>query len=334
MPASRSDVAQARAQVYFALADALSEPHADLLDFLLEAATAGAEVAGSAACRTALPRLRELRALARADLIAAFRWATCGSGGRPLALYESLHRQGRLAGDATAAVAAYYRTLDVIPASGELPDHASVELAFLGELAAAEAQAGDDHALAARARAVQRRFLRTHAAMWLPAVGDRLSASGVPLYAAAGALLRDYLAEELAPRRSPARQVAVRPVLRDLDACTLCGLCTGACPHGALWIAEDSRATSLMLDPARCTGCRRCVQTCPERILSMAQAADYAGLPGALATSGRATCPQCGQPTVSQAELQAVFRRLQSDGPLGAAMQRRFCLCVACKSMS
>ena len=334
MSSHRSDAAQARARVYFALADALIEPQPDLPRVLLAAVTAGAQWAGSPACRTAAPRLDVYQAMPPAALAAAYRQATFGSGARPLALYESLHLQGRLAGDATAAVAACYQALDVTPADGELPDHASVELAFLGELATAEAQAGNDWELTARVRTAHRRFLRTHAATWLPTVGDRLSRTGAALYAPAGALLRDFLAEEVAPRRSRTQPVATQPVLLDPDACTLCGLCTGACPPRALWIAEDGRATSLKLDPARCTGCRRCVRTCPEQVLSMAQAANPAGRPGALATSARATCPQCGEPTVSQAELQAVFRRLHPVTPLDAALQRRFSLCVACKSMS
>ena len=332
MSSRKSDAAQGRAQVYFALADALTEPQADLPRVLVEAVAAGAEMAGSVACETAAPRLRDVQAMPPDAVVAAYHLVTFGSGGRPLALYESLHRQGRLAGEATAEVAACYRALGVTPAAGELPDHAGVELAFLGELATVEATAliEGDLELAARVRTAQRRFLRSHAATWLPAVGDLLSNTGAPLYAPTGALLRDFLAEELASRPPRVRPVAVQPVLLDPETCTLCGLCTGACPPGALWIAEDDRATSLMLDPARCTGCERCVRTCPEQVLGMAQAAVRGGQPGILATSTRVTCPQCGQPTVSQAELQAVFRRLQPD-PI---LKRRFSLCVACKSMS
>lgn len=329
MSSGSSDAAQARAQIYFALADALADPHANLPAVLLAAATAGAQVAESAACRRAVPRLYALRAMRPADLAAAFRQATFGTGGRPLAMYESLHHQGRLAGDATTAVAACYRALDVCTADGELPDHASVELAFLGELAAVEAEAGEDLALLASVRTTLRRFLRTHAATWLPAVGDRLCASGVPFYAPVGALLRDYLTEELAPRRKRTKETAGRPLLAHSDLCSLCGLCTGTCPPNALWIAEDSHATHLMLDPSRCTGCSRCVRTCPEQVLTMTQSDDHEQVIE-LAVSARAACPQCGEPTVSWAELQAVLRRLEPD----LAMQRRFCLCVACKSIS
>ena len=335
MPSRKSDAAQGRAQLYFALADALTEPQADLPHVLLEAVAAGVELAGSAACEMAAPRLRAVQTMPPDVVTAAYRMVTFGAGGRPLALFESLHRQGRLAGEATAEVNAFYRSLGVTPAAGELPDHASVELAFLGELATVEGTAllEGDWELAARVRTAQRSFLRSHAATWLPAVGDQLSATGAPLYAPTGALLRDYLTEELTPRRSQVKSTAILPVLLDADRCTLCGLCTGVCPPGALWIAEDDHATSLTLDMVRCTGCERCVRTCPERVLGMVQAADRTTQPSTLTTSARVTCPQCGQPTVSEAELQAVFRRLQPGGPLDAAMQRRFSLCVTCKSM-
>ena len=267
---------------------------------------------------------------------AAYRRVTYGTGGRPLALYESLHREGRLAGDAAFEVAAVYGTFGITPAAGDLPDHASIELAFLGELTTVEATAlaEGDLGLVARVRTAQRSFLRSHATTWLPAVGDQLSITGAPLYAPTGALLRDYLTEEVAPHRSHVRAVAMKPAMLDPEACTLCGLCTGVCPPGALWIAEDDHATRLTLDPSRCTGCGRCLQTCPEQVLSKAQNAALDGasrvtMSRVLAASNRVVCPQCGQPTVSEAELQAVFRRLQPDPTL----MRQFSLCVECKSM-
>lgn len=335
---SRPEAAGARAQVYFALADTFVEPHADLQRVLGEAIAAGAALADSAACGTANRHLSALPAMPHDALRADYRKVMFGVGKRPLALYESLHRHGQLAGEATTEVAACYRALGLVPADGELPDHAGVELAFMGELATAEAAAltQGDWELAARVRTAHRTFLRSHAATWLPAIGDALSASGAPLYAPTGALLRDYLAEELAPRRSRVRPAILQPVLLDPITCTLCGLCAATCHPGALWMAEDGCATHLALDAARCIGCRQCVRVCPEQVLDMAQVEDSMASSHdvtahrILAASTRAACPQCGQPTVSYAELQAVFRRLQPD----PVLQRRFSLCVACKSMS
>lgn len=328
------EAARTRATVYHALAEALAPPASGIEELLLDAAVSGAQVLGSVACqRTAL----DLAKLPRRGLPAlrhSYARLTAGPGHRPVALYESLHRYGRLAGSATWEVETHYRTLGLAPLEGELSDHASVELAFLGHLAAAEAEAraAGDSRLVARLRAEQLAFLRAHAGTWLPQVGAALATTGEPLYALVGRLLSSFLSEELAGRQPAPRTGSLLPTLRDPAACTLCGLCVGRCPSGALRVVESAAETALTLDAQQCIGCDRCVRICPEEVLALASNTQARPANGnghqVMRQSPRAICPNCGRPTVSQAELDAVFARLQPD----PATQQRLSLCVECKS--
>jgi ferredoxin/TorA maturation chaperone TorD len=335
----------ARSAVYLALAEAMAQPVLGIEDLLRNAAQTGARVLGSIACQRAAQALAErsapgLEVLRQGYTRLLAPQVIAGPGRRPVALYESLHRHGRLAGPATWDVERRYQALGLASTEGELPDHASLELAFLGHLAAAEAEAQSarDTRLAARLRAEQRQFLRIHASAWLPVVGAALAAAGDPFYVIVGRLLNEFLAEELIGRKRAGQTQASLPTLKNPAACTLCGLCVGSCPLGSLHVLENDSETMLTLNPSQCVGCNRCARICPQQALSMslrvqtrhpARAENGAGY-RILRHSPRAACPNCGEPTVSQAELEAVFARLQPDW----AMQRRLSLCVACKSWS
>lgn len=328
----------ARAMVYHALAEALAGPVPGIQILLLRAVTAGAQELDSPACRTAALTLAELGTFDLEVLREAYARLKSGGDGRPVVLYESLFRYGRLAGPATWEVEEQYRRLGLAPADGELPDHASVELACLSLLAAAEAQAqaDDDDVLVTRLRAAQRSFLRNHAAAWLPQVGSALANSGEPFYALIGRLLSEFLWEELNGRERDRRTDTRLPALSEPASCTLCGLCVGSCPLGALAVVESGTQTALTLTAARCVGCDRCVRICPEEVLTLMPGTGKSGHVGKsngtghqiLRRSRRARCPRCGRPTVSQAELSAVFARLHAD----SAMRERLSLCIECKS--
>lgn len=331
---------RARAMIYQALAEALAGPTPGIQESLLEAVTIGARVLDSIACQKAALTLAELPVTGPEVLGRNYTRLIANPGRRPVALYESLHRGAGLMGQVTWEIERHYRALGLAPTEGESPDHASVELAFLGHLAAAEAEArtASDGRLVARLKAEQHTFLRSHAGTWLPEVGVALATADNRFYAAVGRLLNEFLAEEVAGRKQNGRTRVRFPALKNPDACTLCGLCVGSCPLGALRVIESATETALTLNPAQCIGCNRCGRTCPEGVLHLSPATEPINRPGlahgpgyrVMRQSSRLGCPDCGRPTVSQAELDAVLARLKPD----PAMQQRLCLCVECKSWS
>ncbi len=327
----------ARSDVYFALAEALYEPEAGVQQSLYEATSQAAELLGSPACQKAALTLAVLPAADTAELRQRYIRVTRQSDQRPLALYESLHREGRLMGEATRVTAQYYRALGIAPTNGELADHASVELTFLGHLATAEALAAINSTLVGRLRMQERTFLRTHPGAWLPDVGREMANANDPFYTAVGSLLSGFLAEELIGASYRKTKRVRVPALEDTAACNLCGLCIGVCLPRALGIVENENETVLALNIARCVGCNRCLSGCPQGVLSEVEVGAQSPQNGAtgvtdiciLRRSPRARCPACGCPTVSQAELDAIFAALQPE----PAMQRQMSLCVGCKSI-
>jgi len=109
---------------------------------------------------------------------------------------------GRLNGAAAAYAAAAYREsgVGVVPERGELADHVTLELEFLFHLCRREDDAwaaGDDEAAEAAQRAMHR-FLREHAARWLPAfAGAVRTATTFDLYRGLATLLSAHLSVEL-----------------------------------------------------------------------------------------------------------------------------------------
>ncbi|MBI3958890.1 MAG: molecular chaperone TorD family protein [Chloroflexi bacterium] len=339
MRSLESEQFHARSLVYHALAEALSEPVAELHPLLLEATTKGAQTLGSPACRKAALSLATLPAPTAAELRQRYIRVTRNSARRPLALYGSLHREGRLMGQSAAAAEDRYRALGIVPDNGELPDHASVELAFMGHLAAAQASAyiAIDSLLVSRLGVEEHTFLREHPGVWLPDVGRELAAADDPFYAVVGVLLSEFLTEKLGSAWYRQARRAGFPVLQETDVCNLCGICIGACLPGALRMVESDTETALSLDISRCVGCNRCVRICPQRVLKQLETdvldaqheTNGASRIRILRRSPRAQCPICGRPTVSEAELEAVFATLQPDPML----KRQMSLCVECKSL-
>lgn len=304
----------AQAELYTALAEALAEPPAWLAGPgpswpLFTAAVRVAHQTGSQAARRAVVALADLPPEPLSLRRQRYRQLFTGPGRPRLALYESLYRHGRLLGPVTFTLQALYRAAGLEVVGAELPDHASVELAFLAYLAEREASEPDQ---AAAWRQTARQFLRRHAGRWLPDLGRAIAASGDAVYTPIGQLLADLLMEAMEPS-SPARSddLSRLPTVVPVEACTLCGFCVQVCPTQALAIQETEAETRLVLRPAACTGCGRCEGTCSFDALHLqgeGQATERATV--VLRRSPRALCPLCGRPTVSQAEMAVVGERL------------------------
>jgi TorA maturation chaperone TorD len=87
----------------------------------------------------------------------------------------------------------------VSPEGGEIPDHISVELAFMGELARREAEAleAGDQKTAEIAASLQRRFMAAHLGQWAERFSRKVwRRAKTPFYAAMAELLGGFIAEE------------------------------------------------------------------------------------------------------------------------------------------
>ncbi len=219
-------------------------------------------------------------------------------------LYESAFLTGRILGEATFAVAKCYSQAGLQVEGSELPDGVVPELAFLSYLAANDPSA-------------EQKFLKEHAALWLPSLGQALARGTDPVYAAIGQLLSDWItrAASRAPTLPASGQLtcARLPALREASACTLCGFCAQRCPTGALVVRETSDQTALVLLAKSCTGCGRCAAVCDTALIRMEPVPPtevVSDAPRALRLSERVPCRACGQPMVSRAEMDFVIKQI------------------------
>jgi TorA maturation chaperone TorD len=119
--------------------------------------------------------------------------------------YEGLQtaKDDRLMGGAAHAVQHFMADVGfaVVPESGEYPDHISVELAFMSELARrqADAEQSGDAGTAERAAALQRRFLAAHLGRWAAGFAARVQqTAATPFYRGMAGALEAFIAQEQA----------------------------------------------------------------------------------------------------------------------------------------
>lgn len=237
----------------------------------------------------------------------------CGSGRPQFWLYESVHRSGHLFGPETLAVEKWYRAAGVEVSDAELPDHASIELAFLAHLARQSSFS----------RALERRFIMHHAGRWLPVLGRGLDSTADLVYSPIGALLAGWLEEAIRPDKSAvplANSDGRLPVIQIIDQCSLCGFCARVCPTRALSIHENQFEAVLMLSPEACILCGKCERVCEFQAIQVlprpaikAPPRESVHSPGdllVLRRSALATCRACRAVIASQAELEFVSHQL------------------------
>ena len=97
----------------------------------------------------------------------------------------------------------------------------------------------------------------------------------------------------------------------DVDGCTLCLSCVGACPTGALKDNEDLPQLSFAEDS--CVQCGLCKNTCPEKVISLTPRlsfADEARSHQVIKEEEPFLCIRCGKPFATQASLDHLTQKL------------------------
>ena len=238
-----------------------------------------------------------------------------------IAQYESQAVEGRLMGSAALTVEAIYRSAGLALAKDELPDHVSLELAFIAFLMEHELESESE---ARGWRSARRIFVEKHAGRWIPQFAEALQRSGDEVYQPIGYLLAQVLDGEMkAPyRRADDSEEYAIPVLIEPEACNLCSFCVQVCPTKALGVHETLETTSLLIQDPRCISCGKCVAVCPVKIVQLEEIS-VEGKVRSLFQSPRGRCPGCGSPTVSQAELKAIAAQIGSPRWLDYCMECR-----------
>lgn len=246
--------------------------------------------------------------------------------------YESVYIEGQLGGITCEQVRRFYAEagLRLSKTQQELPDHISVELAFMAYLAEQE-QA--DTAQTQLWRHKQRRFLHDHLARWLPTFWQKLESDTVhPYYRGAARSLKLLVESDLKRSTSKKRYPNISLHINS-QRCTLCTLCQDSCHPGALAVDCTAEELMLLFNPAECNGCRACLRICPEQAvtLDLGQALDKPRLPGQelLASAPRVICPKCLQPHIAAPWLEHLTRRLQ-DGKFAT---KSLAYCPPCKTI-
>ena len=260
------------------------------------------------------------------------RYATLFASGRPrFWLYESAAKTGKILGAQTFEMARLYHAAGLETTGAELPDHISLELAFLAHLASqAESLAYQE---------ILQQFLEKRGA-WMIDLGRALKQSGDPVYAPIGQLLADWLTEQMVQQLGldTSREMhaglldhqidithgALRnmllPVILRADDCTLCGFCAQVCPTRALKIMQNAEGDFLSLTTAECIHCNKCEPICEFHALKMGLPALSVDETVILRQSPHARCQTCGQPIASQAEMNYIVSQI------GEASWQHLCL--------
>lgn len=295
------------ADLYQLLAEALAEP-AEWLSLLGKQMplykTASALAETSPAARKNLDALASIPA---ESLDARkLRYAAIFNPANGLWLYESAALYGRIIGEETFTLSRLYHAAGLEAIGAELPDHISVELAFLAFLISNEETAQDE-----------KLFLQEHAGRWMPALGHALANSCDPVYAPIGSLLVDWISERALKHQLPSTGLdeslpgSSLPAIPQADDCTLCGFCSQICPTRVLTMREDQAETALILrHDFTCTSCNKCAEVCDTKAIEMVSVGEIRTENKVLRRAERPLCKECDTPLISAAELEYIARQL------------------------
>lgn len=181
------------------------------------------------------------------------------------------------------------------------------------------------------------------AALWQPPIAARASRSSfLPPDDKRGLLL---LAVEEMIRTAPQPVDSLRlpegaPFGRvdlDLEACTLCLSCVGACPAGAL--SDNPDKPMLRFTESACVQCGICVSTCPEKAISIVPQIDlsaWANPKRLLKEEDPFACSSCGKLFGTKSSIERVLLRLDGhwmfSGPEGEGRKALLTMCDDCRT--
>lgn len=221
-------------------------------------------------------------------------------------LYQSRHLNGRVPGPVTFQLKRLYEDAGVEIVGAELPDHISVEFAFLAYLSKQIDKSPPEEDTWQTAKKL---FIKKHAGKWIPNLAKKFIRTEYPAWQSVGDLILTSLEVKKKPQPVFSKTITQFPTILEDSRCTLCGFCVQTCPTQALKIQENDQTTQLTLTSKLCTGCSKCQQICFTQAMQLTPIHALEEIQ-VLYSSERATCPKCQIPTVSKAELAFTSERL------------------------
>ena len=111
------------------------------------------------------------------------------------------------------------------------------------------------------------------------------------------------------PDSAPYGRLAV-----DVENCTLCLACVGACPAGAL--NDDEERPRVSFNEAACVQCGLCVATCPERVIKLEPRFNFTASaidPVTIKEEEPFECVSCGRPFGTKSTIERIVAKLEGN---------------------
>ena len=122
-------------------------------------------------------------------------------------------------------------------------------------------------------------------------------------------------------------------IVVDVNGCTLCLSCVGACPANAL--GDNPERPELSFTEAACVQCGVCVATCPENVISLEPRYDFspqALTPTVIKFEEPFNCIRCGTPFGARSSVERVVERLKGHSMFRDAGQLELIqMCDTCR---
>jgi ferredoxin len=119
----------------------------------------------------------------------------------------------------------------------------------------------------------------------------------------------------------------------DVENCTLCLSCVGACPANALQDTPDTPRLSFL--ETACVQCGLCARTCPEKVITLTPRLDFTAAarnPRVIKEDEPFACVRCGEPFGSRSTIEGVVERMAAHAMFADARAlERLRMCADCR---